>query len=113
MLLLLVIGKPLVHLLFGKAFLGTYPILMVLIIAPVIGIFSFPLPSMLYALDRPDAPLKARLIGTLVYFALIVPLCLRFDVMGAAIAFVMAYAAMALILVLQVRREYRRVRART
>jgi O-antigen/teichoic acid export membrane protein len=109
-LLLLIGGRPLIHLLFGKEFLGTYPILMVLIIAPVIGIFSFPLPSMLYALDRPDAPLKARLVGTFVYFVLIAPLCLRFGVMGAAAAFVMGYAAMALTLVLQVRAEYRRVR---
>jgi O-antigen/teichoic acid export membrane protein len=111
-LLLLLIGKPLLHLVFGKAFLGTYPILMVLIAAPVIGIFSFPLPSMLYALDRPDAPLKARLIGTSVYFVLIAPLCWRFGVIGAAIAFVIASAAMALSLVLQVWIEYRRVRSR-
>ena len=99
-LLFLIGGRPLIHLLFGKAFLGTYPILMVLIIAPIIGILSFPLPSMLYALDRPDAPLKARLIGSVVYFALIAPLCLRFGVMGAAVAFVMGYAAMALTLIL-------------
>jgi O-antigen/teichoic acid export membrane protein len=111
-LLLLIGGKPLVHLLFGKQFLGAYPILMVLIIAPVIGIFSFPLPSMLYALDRPDAPLKARLVGTIVYFALIAPLCARFGVMGAASAFVSAYATMFVVLALQVRAEYKRVRAK-
>jgi len=111
-LILLAIGRPLVEVLFGKEFLGTYPILMVLIIAPVIGIFSFPLPSMLYALDRPDAPLKSRLIGTLVYFVVIGPMCLRFGVMGAAAAFVLGYAAMALVLVLQVRTEYRRVRVK-
>jgi len=67
---------------------------------------------MLYALDRPDAPLKARLIATLVYFILIGPLCLRFGVIGAAVAFVLAYAALAITLVLQVWAEYRRVRAR-
>ena len=111
-LLLFLGGKPLIHLMFGKDFLGTYPILMVLIIAPLIDIFSFPLPAMLYALDRPDAPLKARLIATLVYFILIGPLCLRFGVIGAAVAFVLAYAARAITLVLQVWAEYRRVRAR-
>ena len=111
-LLLLVGGRPLVRLLFGTEFLGAYPILMIMILAPLIGIFSFPLPSMLYALDRPDAPLKARLIGTFVYFALIAPLCWRFGVIGAAGAFVLAYAAMALTLALQVRSEYRRVRAK-
>ena len=81
-----------------------------MIIAPVIGIFSFPLPSMLLALDRPDAPLKARLVGSIVYFALIAPLCLRFGVTGAAAAFVAGYAAMALTLIIQVRAEYRRKR---
>jgi O-antigen/teichoic acid export membrane protein len=110
-LLLLVAGKPLVQLIFGEQFLGAYPILMVMILAPLIGILSFPLPSMLYTLDRPDGPLKARLIGTFVYFSLIAPLCWRFGVIGAASAFVLAYATMALTLALQVRVEYRRVRA--
>ncbi|MEO7365763.1 MAG: polysaccharide biosynthesis C-terminal domain-containing protein [Sphingomicrobium sp.] len=111
-LFLLVGGRPLIDLLFGKEFLGTYPILLVLIIAPVIGIFSFPLPSMLYALDRPDAPLKARLAGSIVYFSCIAPLCLRFGVMGAAIAFVAGNLVMVILLLLQVRAEHRRVRGR-
>ncbi len=109
-LLLVLAGRPLVELLFGKDFLGAYPILMVLMIAPLIGILSFPLTSMLYALDRPDAPLKARIIGTIVYFTAIAPLCWRFGVLGAAAAFVMAYASMALALAFQLRDEYRRVR---
>ena len=67
---------------------------------------------MLYALDRPDAPLKARLVGTIVFFAIIAPLGWRFGVIGAATAFVLGYAAMALMLALQVRSEYRRVRTR-
>jgi O-antigen/teichoic acid export membrane protein len=107
-LVLLVGGRPLINLVFGKEFLGTYPILMVLIIAPVIGIFSFPLPSMLYALDRPDAPLKARVAGSVVYFGLIAPLCLRFGVTGAAISFVLGYAAMVTVLMLALWGEYRR-----
>ena len=111
-LILLVAGRPLVHLLFGEQFLGAYPILMVMILAPLIGIFTFPLPSMLYTLDRPDAPLKARLVGTFVYFSLIAPLSWRFGVIGAASAFVLAYAVMAVTLALQVRAEYRRVRAK-
>jgi O-antigen/teichoic acid export membrane protein len=65
---------------------------------------------MLYALDRPDAPLKARIISTIVYFAMIAPMCWRFGVVGAAAAFVLAYAAMAIILIVQVRTEYVRLR---
>jgi len=109
-LLIVVGGKPLIGLLFGKDFLGAYPIFLILMLAPVIGIFSFPLPSMLYALDRPDAPLKAKIISTIVYFALIAPMCWRFGVVGAAASFVLAYAAMAIVLIIQVRAEYHRVR---
>ena len=109
-LLIVIGGKPLLSLLFGKDFLGAYPIFLILMLAPLIGIFSFPLPSMLYALDRPDAPLKARIISTIVYFALIAPMCWRFGVVGAAAAFVLAYASMALVLIIQVRTEYHRVR---
>src|SRR5258705_1505073 len=109
-LLLLAGERPLIGLLFGKDFLDAYAILIVLMLAPLIGVLTFPLPSMLYALNRADAPLRARLVGTFVYFAAIAPLCLRFGVIGAAWAFVLAYATMALLLSLDLRREYRRFR---
>ena len=109
-LILLVGGEPLVGLIFGKQFLGAFPILLVLMLAPVIGIFSFPLPSMLYALDRPDAPLTARIISTIVYFARIGPKRWYFGVLGATASFVLAYAAMAVVLIVQVRAEYHRMR---
>ena len=83
---------------------------MVLLIAPLLAVISFPLPSMLYALDRPDAPLKARLVGTIIFFAIIAPLAWRFGVIGAAVAFVVGTAATVSVLVFQLWREYRRVR---
>jgi O-antigen/teichoic acid export membrane protein len=109
-LVLIAGGRWLIDILFGTDFLPAYPVLLVLIVAPLLAMISFPLPPMLYALDRPDAPLKARLVATILYFAIVAPLCWRFDVIGAAIAFVLANAVMVLILMLQVRREYRRVR---
>ena len=110
-LLLVVAGRPLIELLFGEEFLGAYPVILVLIAAPLIGIISFPLPSMLYALDRPDAPLKARLVGTIIFFVIVAPLAWRFGVIGAAIAFVLGMAAMVMVLMLQLWQEFRRVRA--
>ena len=110
-LLLVVAGRPLIELLFGEEFLGAYPVILVLIAAPLLGIISFPLPSMLYALDRPDAPLKARLIGTIIFFVIVAPLAWSFGVIGAAIAFVVGMAAMVMVLMLQLWQEYRRVRA--
>ena len=111
LLLLVVGGQALVRAIFGHAFLPAYPVLLVLMIAPLLGMISFPLPSMLYALDRPDAPLTARLVGTIVYFVIVAPLSWRFGVIGSAIAFVLGYAVMVVILVFQLSREYRRVRA--
>jgi O-antigen/teichoic acid export membrane protein len=110
-LILVVVGKPLISLLFGKDFLGAYPVILVLIIAPVLAIVSFPLPSMLYALDRPDAPLTARLFGTIIFFVMVAPMSWSLGVIGAATAFVIGNAAMVVVLALQLLREYRRVRA--
>ena len=110
-LILIVGGRWLIDVVFGSDFLPAYPVLLVLIVAPLLAMISFPLPPMLYALDRPDGPLKARLVATILYFAIVAPLCWRFDVIGAAIAFVLANAVMVAILAVQVRREYGRVRA--
>lgn len=106
--LLAVGGEALVGGIFGKDFLPAYPVLMVLMVAPMIGMISFPLTPMLYAFDRPDGPLKARLVGTLLYFAIIAPLCWRYGIVGAGWAYVLASAVMAAVLAVMVTREYRR-----
>ncbi len=109
-LILLAGGKPLVSLLFGKEFLGAYDALVVLMVVPFLSVFSFPLPPMLYALDRPDAPLTARLVGTLIFFVLVAPLSWKFGVVGAAIALVLGNVATVGMMMWQLRREHRRVR---
>jgi len=105
-------GRLLLDTLFGAEFVAAYEVLLVIIAAPLLAMLSFPLPSMLYALDRPDATLKARLAGTLAYFAIVAPLATRFDTVGAAAALVLGNAVMVLVLALYVRHEYRRVRVR-
>src|SRR5438045_1746026 len=109
-LTLLLGGKPIVSLLFGRQFLGAYDALVILMLVPFISVFSFPLPPMLYALDRPDAPVTARLIGSAAFFISIAPLSWRFGVVGAAIAFVLGNLATALVMTWQLRREHRRIR---
>jgi O-antigen/teichoic acid export membrane protein len=110
--ILLIAGRPLVGLLFGAEFLPAYEVLLILIIAPLLGVISFPLPSMLLALDRPAGPVKARLLGAITYFALVAPLAWRFGVEGAAAAFVFGNVVLVAALVWQVRTEHRRVRGR-
>lgn len=109
-LVLLLAGKPIVSFLFGKEFLGAYDALLILMVVPFIGVFSFPLPPMLYALDRPDAPVTARVIGSAVFFLSIAPLSWQLGVNGAAIAFVLGNVSTAGVMVVQLLREYRRVR---
>ena len=109
-LVLLLCGKPLMVLLFGKAFLGAYGPLMILMAISFIGIFSFALSPMLYALGRSDGPLKAKLLGSLIFFATIAPLSWALNVAGAAIALVLGHAANVIAMMIQLRREHRRVR---
>ena len=104
-------GKPILLFLFGKDFLASYEAMVILTIVPFLTVFSFPLPPMLYALDRPDSPLKARLVGTAVFFLLIAPLSLRFGIDGAAIAFVAGNVGTVGTMMWQLRQEHRRVRA--
>lgn len=113
--ILVVGGEPLIAWLFktkAEQFLPVYPVLMVMVAIPLLAILSFPLTPMLYALDRPDGPLKARVIATAVYFAIVAPLCWRLETMGAAIAMVSAHGVMVAILIVTVWREHRRVRAK-
>jgi O-antigen/teichoic acid export membrane protein len=109
-LILLLGGKPLVSFLFGRDFVGAYEALVILMLVPLLSIFSFPLPPMLYALDRPDGPLKARIAGTILFFLAIAPLALRFGVDGAAVALVLGNVATVATMMWQLRGEHRRVR---
>lgn len=103
-------GRPLLTLIFGSEFAPAYPVLMVMIIALLLTMIAFPLGPMLYALDRANAPLVARAVGAGIYLATLVPLTRRFDVVGAAIAFVIGNAAMIALMMLSLWREYRRLR---
>jgi O-antigen/teichoic acid export membrane protein len=108
-LILVVGGKPLIHLLFGKSFLGAYAPLMVLMLVPILGVLSFPLQPMLYALGKGGAPLRAKIIASLIFFVSLAPLCWQFGVVGAAIAFVLATAANVGVMIVQLGSQYRRL----
>lgn len=108
----LVFGDPIIRLVFGDQFAAAYPVLVVLMLAPFLIMISFPLPPMLYAVDRDDAPLTARVVGTIIYFAIVAPLAWQYGVIGAALAAVIGTAVMVAVLVLQVWREYAKVRTR-
>ncbi|MEO7815188.1 MAG: hypothetical protein ABIR87_07060, partial [Sphingomicrobium sp.] len=111
-LLMLVAGKPLLGAAFGDEFKAAYAPLLILLGVPLLTVVSFPLPSTLYALDRPDVPLKARILATLGYFAAIVPLAHVAGLKGAAFALLLANLLFALTMAIYLRIEYRRVRGK-
>ena len=109
-LIMILGGKPIMKLIFGKAFLGAYEPLVILMAIPFLGVFSFPLTPMLYALGRSDGPLKAKLLGSAIFFLTIAPLAWEWDVTGAAVALVLANLVNTGAMMLQLRGEHRRVR---
>lgn len=109
-LLVALAGEPLIGAIFGAQFAPAYPVLIVLVLAPLLAMMSFPFEPMLYSLGRSAAPLKARIAGTIVYFAIIAPMAWQFGLEGAAAAFVIATAVFVALLGLQLWREYRRIR---
>jgi O-antigen/teichoic acid export membrane protein len=111
-LIMIVAGRPLIELIFGENFVGAYPPLMVLMLVALLLVISFPFAPMLYALDRPDAPLFARVVGTVLYLLIVAPLTWQLGLNGAAVAFVIGNAAMVAVLTIQLRNEYVRVRGR-
>ena len=111
-LIVVLLGQWLLGTLFGPDFVAAYPVLLVLVGIPLLWMLGFPLTPMLYALDRPDAPLKARAVGTVVYLAIIAPLCWRFDVAGAASAMLIGNLIIVALMMIQLRIQYRKVRGR-
>jgi O-antigen/teichoic acid export membrane protein len=73
-------------------------------------VISFPFAPTLYALDRPDSPLVARVVGTVLYLLIVAPFCWQFGLIGAAAAFVIGNAAMVAVLAIQLWNEHMRVR---
>lgn len=106
-------GKPLMALIFGKDFLGAYDPLLIMMVIPFLGIFGFPLTPMLYALGRSEGPLKAKFLGSAAFFLTIAPLALNWGISGAAVALVLANVVNTGAMVLQLWAEHRRVRPRT
>lgn len=106
------LGRQLLGLIFGAEFVAAYPVLVVLIGAPLLAMIAFPMAPMLYALDRANLPLVGSAVGALAYLAAIFPLATHFGLIGAGAAFVLGKAVVVVIMAVALRREYRGLRAR-
>jgi O-antigen/teichoic acid export membrane protein len=81
-------------------------------LVPFLGVFSFTLTPMLLALGRSDGPLKAKILATAIFFATIAPMSWSFGVLGAAVALVLGEISNVGVMMVQLRGEHRRVRAK-
>ena len=109
-LIAIVLGKFLLREAFGAPFEGAYGVLVVLLGAPLLAMVSFPIPPMLYAIGRTNAPLFANLAGALTYVVAIFPLAGAFGLIGAGLAFLAGRVVMVAGLALVLWREHRRLR---
>lgn len=86
-LVVIIVGKPLIGLVFGHQYLEAYSILQVMLGAIVVSMIGFPLESLLYMASRQRAALVAQLLSAIIYVLLLIGLCHFFGIMGAAFAY--------------------------
>lgn len=92
MIMLLVImigGKPLISLVFGKSYLEAFGLLQIMAISLVVSTASFPLESLLYMAGRQRSALVAEGLAAIAYAIILVILIKWLGLMGAGIAYVM------------------------
>ena len=109
-LLAIALGQFILAKAFGPQFVEAYGVLIVLLGAPLLAMLSFPIPAMLYAVGRNNAPVYANLAGGVVYVATIFPLSARFGLIGAGVAFLIGRLVMVLVMGLALARAHRLVR---
>ncbi|HTH99889.1 MAG TPA: lipopolysaccharide biosynthesis protein [Acidisoma sp.] len=97
MLVLLVLGRPLLHLIGGSAYLGVYPLLVLLGLASALDLASVVFEPTLVAMGRAGRALWVRIGASLALFALLGATLPLYGTMGAAAA-VLAASTIALLL---------------
>jgi O-antigen/teichoic acid export membrane protein len=103
--LLLVLTPFMVPFLFGSAYRDAVPAAQILVVAGAFGNLNLTLEDGLRGLGRPRQVLTAEVIGMVVTAVLLWLLLPLLNILGAALASVVAYAAITLCLVYAIRRE--------
>jgi len=101
-------GADLLSRLFGTEFAPAFDLLMMMLVGLMLTMIAFPLGPMLYAVDRPGIPLRARIVSAGVYLAAIVPLTDWLGLTGAGLAYVGATVLLVGLMIPPLHGEYRR-----
>ncbi|WP_374943253.1 lipopolysaccharide biosynthesis protein [Sphingomonas sp.] len=107
-LLVLVGGKPLIALVFGRKYLEAYDLLKLMAVSLVVAMAFFPLESLLYMAHRQTAALVAQMVAVIAYLALLAGLTHTFGLEGAGIAYLAGSVAVALCMLVPTLGAYRR-----
>ena len=86
-LAVLIVGKPLISLVFGVKYLEAYDLIQVMLGAIVISMLGFPQESLLLMAGKQRAFLVAQTIASIGYIVLLFMFCHLFGVLGAAFAY--------------------------
>lgn len=87
-----VIGKWIIHLTVGAAFLNIYETALIYIIAVVIAVAILPLSPAVFSIGKHSSYLVSLIIATLGYFAALPTLLSKFEINGASLAYILFYA---------------------
>lgn len=86
-LVVMLVGKPLISLVFGVKYLEAYDLIQVMLGAIIVSMLGFPQESLLLMAGKQRAFLIAQTIASAAYIVLLVVLSHLFGVMGAAFAY--------------------------
>ena len=99
-------GQFLITEVFGRQYLGAYPVVAIMIIATLLSAISFPVVPMLYALHRTNITVAAKFWATAVFLLSLYPLCRWAGIAGAGIAYVIGDVLGIVLMMVALRREY-------
>jgi O-antigen/teichoic acid export membrane protein len=105
--IVLVGGKSFIATAFGSGFSPASGLLALMVFGLLVTMVSFPLSPMCYAVDRPGVPLRARMVATVTYLLIIVPLTHWGGLNGAGLAYVACMLLIGLLMIPPLFHEYR------
>ncbi len=86
LLVIVLFGQPLLIVIFGIEFAGAYGVLLLLMLAAAISMSTFALDPVMYAVGRPDIPLKVRAATSILHVLATVFLLMQIGLLGAGFA---------------------------
>ncbi len=86
-LIVVVVGKPLISVVFGNNYLQAYDLIEIMLCAIVVSMLGFPQESLLFMAGKQRASLIAQTLASAFYIVLLVALSHAFGVLGSAYAY--------------------------